>query len=131
MHRHAVGRLLVADSERRLRGIVSRSDLFQVHDRLDAVIRDDVVHQVLLDELGLRPGAVQVDVNDGVVTLTGRTERRVAALAARMAEQIPGVADVDNQIQSDDDTAAAGSAGDPLRRNYLVLDDHRRSLVAA
>jgi CBS domain-containing protein len=131
MHRHGVGRLLVTDTERGLRGIVSRSDLFKVHDRLDAVIRDDVMHQVLLGELGLRPGAVHVTATDGVVTLTGRAEHRTAALAAGMAEQIPGVVDVDNQTRSDDDTAPASSAGDPHRRHYLVLDGHRRSMVAA
>jgi CBS domain-containing protein len=121
MHRLGVGRLLVTDADRRLRGIVSRSDLFTVHDRLDAVIRDDVMHQVLLDELGLRPGALHVTVIDGVVTLTGRAERRTASLAAGMAEQIPGVIEVDNQIQPANDTAPAVS---PLRRHYLVLNDH-------
>jgi CBS-domain-containing membrane protein len=131
MHHHGAGRLLVTDAERKLRGIVSRSDLFTVHDRLDAVIRDDVLHQVLLDKLGLRPGAVHVTVNDGVVTLTGRTEPRTAALAAGMAEQIPGVIEVDNQIQQADDTAPAVSS---LRRHYLVLspatrESHRSELL--
>lgn len=133
MHKHAVGRLLVIDANHRLRGIVSRSDLFKVHDRLDAVIRDDVVHQVLTNELRIRPGAVHVSVDDGAVTLIGRTARRTTALAAaRMAALIPGVTDVDNQLLSDvDDTAASGTAGHALRRNYLVLDGSRRSTAAA
>ncbi|MET0417661.1 MAG: CBS domain-containing protein [Actinoplanes sp.] len=125
MHQHAVGRLLVADADRGLRGIVSRSDLFKVHDRLDAVIRDEVMHHVLLDELRIRPRAVQVTVDNGAVTLHGRTARRTTALAAaRMTELIPGVTDVDNQLRSDvDDTT-------PPQRNYVVLDGHRRSLAA-
>jgi CBS domain-containing protein len=133
MHKRAVGRLLVVDADHRLRGIVSRSDLFKVHDRLDAVIRDEVVHHVLIGELRIRPGAVRVSVDDGAVTLTGRTARRTTALAAaRMITQIPGVTDIDNQLLSDvDDTAAAGAGGHALRRNYLVLDGGRRSMAAA
>ncbi|MET8152501.1 CBS domain-containing protein [Actinoplanes sp. NPDC049668] len=112
MHRHAVGRLLVVDAGRRLRGIVSRSDLFKVHDRLDAVIRDEVTQRVLLGELGIRPGAVRVTVDDGVVTLTGGTARRTAALAtARTAALIPGVTGVVDLLTSDvDDTAAPAGA---------------------
>jgi CBS-domain-containing membrane protein len=123
LHRHAVGRLLVVDARHGLRGIVSRSDLFKVHDRLDAVIRDEIVRHVLLGELRTRPGAVQVTVDDGAVTLTGRTARRTTALAAaRMAELIPGVTDVDNQLTSDvDDTAPTVGA-----RHSLRYDDPRR-----
>jgi CBS-domain-containing membrane protein len=120
MHRHRVGRLLVVDADHRLHGIVTRSDLFGVYDRLDAVLRDEVLHQVLIGELALRPAEVRVTVTDGVVTLSGRTERRTAALAAQLAGHIPGVVDVDNQIRSDvDGSAPAGSAGHQLRRNYL------------
>ncbi|SNY24881.1 BON domain-containing protein [Paractinoplanes atraurantiacus] len=108
MHKHGVGRLLVVGADRGLRGIVSRSDLFKVHDRLDAVIRDDVVNHVLLDELRIRPGSVHVRVEDGEVTLTGDTAHRTTALAAaRTAALIPGVTDVDNQLGSEaDDTAS-------------------------
>jgi CBS domain-containing protein len=122
MHRHAVGRLLVVDADHRLRGILSRSDLFKVHDRLDAVIQDEVLRRVLADELRIRPGAVRVTVDDGAVTLTGRTARRTTALAAaRTAELVAGVTEVDNQLASDvDDSAPAGDARHPFRRDYLV-----------
>lgn len=124
MHRDAIGRLLVVDADHRLRGIISRSDLFKIHDRLDAVIRDEVVQHVLLDELRIRPGSVRVTVEEGAVTLTGRTERRTTALAAeRLTRLIPGVTAVDNDLTSDvDDTAPAGSAQHPSRRVYLVPD---------
>jgi CBS domain-containing protein len=116
MHRHAVGRLLVVDADHGLRGVVSRSDLFKVHDRLDAVIRDEVVQHVLRDELRIEPGTVQVTVDDGTVTLAGRVERRTAALAAgRMTELMPGVTDVDNQLTADvEDTAPATGARHPV-----------------
>jgi CBS domain-containing protein len=110
MHRHAVGRLLVVDADHKLRGIVSRSDLFKVHDRLDAVIRDEVIHRVLLDEFQIRPGAVRVTVDDGVVTLTGRTASRTTALAAaRTAELISGVTDVVDLLTYDVDDTVPGS----------------------
>jgi CBS-domain-containing membrane protein len=132
MRKRAVGRLLVVDADHRLRGVVSRSDLFKVHDRLDAVIRDDVVHHVLIGELRIRPGAVRVSVDDGAVTLTGRTARRTTApAAARMIALIPGVTDIDNQLLSDVDDTAVGAAGHALRRNYLVVGGGRRSMAAA
>ncbi|MEU7902682.1 CBS domain-containing protein [Actinoplanes sp. NPDC049118] len=120
MRRSAVGRLLVVDGGHKLRGIVSRSDLFKVHDRLDAVIRDEVMQRVLLGELRIRPGAVQVTVDGGVVTITGRTARRTTALAAaRMARLIPGVTDVVDLLTSDvDDIAAAGGAEHQWRRRH-------------
>jgi CBS-domain-containing membrane protein len=133
MHKYGVGRLLVVDADHKLRGIVSRSDLFKVHDRLDAVIRDDVMHHLQNDELRIRPESVQVSVENGAVTLTGHTTRRTTALAAgRTTALIPGVTDVDNQLRSDiDDTAAPGTARHSLRRNYLMLDSGRRNRAGA
>jgi len=54
---------------------------------------------------------VQVTVDDGVVTLTGRTASRTTALAAaRMAELVSGVADVVDLLTYDlEDAALAGS----------------------
>jgi CBS domain-containing protein len=121
MHRRKVGRLLVVDDAGRLRGIVSRSDLFKVHGRLDAVIRDEVMQRVLHRTLMIEPGTVQVTVDDGVVTLTGRAARRTTALAAaRLAEGVMGVTDVVDRLTFDvDDTIVAAApvqpaAGDPL-----------------
>ncbi|RSM70243.1 hypothetical protein DMB66_09465 [Actinoplanes sp. ATCC 53533] len=69
MYRRGVGRLLVVDSDSRLRGIVTRSDLLKVHARLDAVIREEVMRQVVGRTPQIRPGTVQTTVDDGVVTL--------------------------------------------------------------
>jgi CBS-domain-containing membrane protein len=112
MFRRGVGRLLVVDRDRRLRGIVTRSDLLKVHARLDAAIRDQVVHEVLHDALMIRPGAVAATVDDGVVTLTGRTARKTTAVAAaRMTEAVPGVTDVVDLLTFDfDDTATVAAA---------------------
>lgn len=127
MHQQSVGRLLVVDADHRLRGIVTRSDLFKVHDRLDEAVRDDVVNHVL-NKLDVAPGAVRVAVDDGAVTLTGRVGRRTTALAAaHMAGAVPGVTDVDDQLVPDvDDTAADRH---PHRRNYLLLNHSRRGVT--
>jgi CBS domain-containing protein len=120
MYRRGVGRLLVVDRDNRLHGIVTRSDLLKVYSRLDAVIRDEV-RRVLLDTLRIRPGTVQATVEEGVVTLTGRTERRTTAVAAaRLTEAVPGVTDVVNRLAFDvDDTIATAPAPRPAERDPL------------
>jgi CBS domain-containing protein len=107
MYRRGVGRLLVVDRDKRLRGIVTRSDLLKVYSRLDAVLREEVTQRVLM----IRPGAVQATVDDGVVTLTGRTARKTTAVAAaRLAETVPGVAGVVDRLTFDvDDTDTVAS----------------------
>jgi CBS-domain-containing membrane protein len=111
MFRRGVGRLLVVDRDGRLRGIVTRSDLLKVHARLDAVIRDEVMQQVVRRTLMIRPGAVQARVDDGVVTLSGRTVRRTTAVAAvRLTEAVPGVTEVVDRLAFEfDDTIAETS----------------------
>lgn len=99
MYRRNVGRLLVVDEVGRLRGVVSRSDLLKVHGRMDAVIRDEVMQQVLRRTLMIEPGTVQATVDDGVVTLTGRTAcRTTARAAARLTEAVAGVTDVIDRL---------------------------------
>jgi BON domain/CBS domain len=109
MYRSKVGRLLVVDGDHRLRGIVTRSDLLKVHARLDAVIRDEVLHDVLRRTLAIPPGNVEATVDDGVATLTGHTARRSTAVAAaRVTETVPGVTEVVDQLTFDlDDTVMA------------------------
>jgi len=109
MYRRGVGRLLVVDDDSRLRGIVTRSDLLKVHARLDAVLRDEVMRQVVGRTPQIRPGTVQATVDDGVVTLTGRTTRKTTAVAvARLTATVPGVTDVVDLLRFDvDDTVTA------------------------
>jgi CBS domain-containing protein len=115
MYRRGVGRLLVVDRDGRMRGIVTRSDLLKVHARLDAVIRDEVMQEVLRRTLMILPGAVRADVDEGVVTLSGRTARRTTAVAAaQLTAAVPGVTGVVDRLTWDlDDTIAANR---PSRR---------------
>ncbi|AVT31642.1 hypothetical protein C6361_21595 [Plantactinospora sp. BC1] len=104
MRRREVGRLLVVDDRNRLLGIVTRSDLLKVHDRLDAVIRAEVTQRVLQRGLMIPADDVRAEVDDGRVTLTGRTRRRTTAMAAvAMTAMVPGVTDVVDLITYDAD----------------------------
>ena len=70
----------------------------------------------------IAPGAVQATVDDGVVTLAGRTVRKTTAVAAaRLTEAVPGVTDVVDQLTFDvDDTAAAVPTCQAAERDALV-----------
>ena len=122
MYRSEVGRLLVVGGDNRLRGIVTRSDLLKVHARLDAVIRDEVIHRVLHRTLMIPPAKVQATVDEGVVTLTGRTAGRDDRGRRRSADRGgSGVVEVVDQLAFDvDDTAAAAPARQAVERDPLL-----------
>ncbi|WP_410535214.1 CBS domain-containing protein [Streptomyces sp. KL2] len=102
-----VKRLPVVDGEWRLLGIVSRRDLVRMHVRADADIRGDIVDGVLKHTLWVDPSQVDVDVDDGVVELRGRVDRRTtAAFAVRLAEQVPGVVRVVDRLAWEEDGTA-------------------------
>ncbi|MFI0897879.1 CBS domain-containing protein [Streptomyces sp. NPDC020983] len=125
MAEHGVERLPVLDEEERLVGIVTRRDLLQVFLRPDTDIREEVVQEVVVHTLWLSPSAVEVKVEDGVVTLEGELERRSeVSVAANATARIDGVVAVDNRLTSqwDDSTLRAvapsphGVAGEWLHR---------------
>ena len=75
MHQHDVKRLPVVDLEGRIVGIVSRMDLLAEFLRGDDDIEAEVV-RVLTDDLAVPADRIVVTVDDGVVHLEGRIERR-------------------------------------------------------
>ncbi|WP_346115125.1 BON domain-containing protein, partial [Nonomuraea maheshkhaliensis] len=78
----------------RLVGIVSRRDLIKVFLRPDHDIERKVREAVRADAAGL-----DVQVNDGVVTLSGAlAERSHAITAVRLAENIDGVVAVQDTL---------------------------------
>lgn len=92
MAHHRVERLPVVDDEERLVGIITRRDLLQVFLRPDTEIRAAIRNEVLERALRLPPDAVDVDVHQGVVTLTGQLERRVeTTMTVEMCRQMDGV----------------------------------------
>ena len=97
MARHGVERLPVLDGADRLVGIVTRSNLLGVFRRDDEEIRRDVEQRVFVETLWLTPRVVTVSVQDGVVTLVGRLERRsektIAATVTARVDVVVGVVD--------------------------------------
>jgi CBS domain-containing protein len=99
-----VKRLPVTDDLGRLCGIVSRGDLLRVYLRPDLELQKDVVDEVLGHTLWVEPGMVDVTVRDGVVTLTGRTDRlSTAQLAVKLTGNVPGVVEVIDRLGYDFD----------------------------
>ncbi|WP_405566862.1 CBS domain-containing protein [Streptomyces sp. NBC_01167] len=92
-------RLPVVDEEERLVGIVTRRDVLQVFLRPDEDIRREVVHEVIENTLWLAPHAIDVHVQDGVVTLEGEVERRSEQpIALHLTRQVDGVVSVVDEL---------------------------------
>jgi CBS-domain-containing membrane protein len=88
-------RLPVVDDAGRLTGMVTRSDLLKVFLRDDTDIRREIRGEVLADLVGVEPSQVHVEVDDGVVTLLGRLDRRsLVPVTIRQIERVAGVVDV-------------------------------------
>jgi CBS domain-containing protein len=93
-----VKRLPVVDFDGCLVGIVSRADLLWVFlrpdDEIAEEIRTEVFAQVLLQE-----PTYTVTVNNGIVMLSGRLDRRSAVeIAERLVRAVDGVVDVVNGL---------------------------------
>ncbi|MFI9586724.1 CBS domain-containing protein [Streptomyces sp. NPDC052236] len=95
MARRHVKRLPVADSEGRLRGVVSRSDLLKVFLRSDAELAEEVRREVVARLFPACCGDVHIRVEQGVVTLSGRVDDSLMMpVAARLVRAVEGVVDV-------------------------------------
>jgi CBS domain-containing protein len=86
MHSHRLQRLPVVDRDRRLVGIVSRSDVLSVFRRSDEEIRREITQDVIADGFFTDPARLIVTVHNGIVTLEG--EPGSAVLGAGIAGQI-------------------------------------------
>ena len=105
-----ITRLVVMDGDE-LAGIVTRSDLLRAFlapdQEIQARVRRDIIERHLWDE----PLAVQIDVVEGVVTLSGQVpQRSTAALAGSLVAGVDGVVGVRNELtwEFDDTARAAG-----------------------
>ncbi|MFJ1706669.1 CBS domain-containing protein [Kitasatospora sp. NPDC088346] len=106
--RERIKRLPVVDETERLTGIVSRSDLLRLFLRNDTAIREKISREIPDRTLNLAPGTVQVTVQDGVVTLSGRVERQdLVPVIEHLCASIDGVVCVHRMIDPlRDDTGA-------------------------
>jgi CBS-domain-containing membrane protein len=99
MEDERVKRLPVTDSAGQLVGIVSRADLLKVYLRSDDDILREVTDEVLHRTLWVDPDAVRAAVDNGVVTLSGRADRRsTAELAVKLTRSVAGVVDVVDRL---------------------------------
>ncbi|WP_370122856.1 CBS domain-containing protein [Streptacidiphilus sp. MAP12-33] len=110
MKQNSVKRLPVVDDTDRVVGMVSRRDLLRVFLRSDRAIREEIEYDVLRETLALDPGAVQVHVVDGVVTLEGKVPRRsLVPVVERLCRGADGVVGLDSRLAfAEDDTLGEG-----------------------
>lgn len=110
MHERRVKRLPVVDLEGRIVGIVSRMDLLAEFLRDDDDIKTEV-RRVLTDDLAVVADQILVLVDDGVVHLEGRVERRSLVPAIWGAVRaVPGVVGLDERLTWElDDTITPAS----------------------
>ncbi|MFC5720483.1 CBS domain-containing protein [Streptomyces gamaensis] len=96
-----VKRLPVVDDAGVLVGIISRGDLLRIFLRSDRSIRDEIVEDVIVRTLGESPSAIGVDVNNGLVTLSGTVSGadRVPVLV-RLCRSVDGVVEVEHRLTS-------------------------------
>jgi CBS domain-containing protein len=100
-----VNRLPVVD-DGKLVGIVTRADLVRAFVRTDAEIAQEIREDVVVRGLWLDKHSVQVEVDDGEVTLAGRLDNRADAEVLRaLVGRVPGVVGVHSKLAwTDDDT---------------------------
>lgn len=108
-----VKRLPVVDESGHLVGIVSRRDLVRLYTRPDDEVRVAIAEGVL-PALWIDPSGVDVQVRAGIVTLSGRVDRRsTVAILIRATLATPGVVDVVDNLDFDVDDAARAGARKP------------------
>ncbi len=94
MIEYGINRLPVV-TDGKLVGIVTRADLVRAFHRSDEEIAVEVREDVLGRALWLAPESFELDVRDGVVTLSGPVEsERDVGTAEHLIRCIPGVVDV-------------------------------------
>ncbi|GGN79767.1 hypothetical protein GCM10011579_064590 [Streptomyces albiflavescens] len=95
MARAGVKRLPVVDDLGLLEGVVSRADLLKVFLRADEDIAEEVRSEIVSCLFPPPSSAIQVEVDDGVVTLIGRVrDTSLVPVAARLVRAVEGVVDV-------------------------------------
>ena len=99
MHKRAVKRLPVVDTTGRLVGIVSRHDLLKSFLRTDESIRREVREDLLENALSIDETTADVDVQDGVVVLSGELETKsLVDMVIRLVGAVEGVVAVDSRL---------------------------------
>jgi CBS domain-containing protein len=99
MARRHVKQLPVVDTDNRLVGILSRADLLKVFLREDEEIQHEVISEILTRVRWADPQRLDVEVREGIVTLSGELEQRShIPIAVQLTHRVDGVIDVVNRL---------------------------------
>jgi CBS domain-containing protein len=102
-----VKRLPVTDEAGRVVGIVSRADLLRPFLRSDLDIRREILEEVVLGAMWIDPSILDIRVHRGVVTVTGRVERRSEKeILVRLIRLVTGVVGVSDELSYEEDDLA-------------------------
>jgi CBS domain-containing protein len=111
LHAAGVQRLPVVDEQGRLVGMVSRADLLKVFTRPDQAIERDILDDVIVAEFMMAPSRFFIEVDNGVVVLQGRAERRsLIPYLVRAVHDVEGVVQVEDRLTFDLDDSDADMA---------------------
>ena len=110
-----VNRLPVVD-DGQLVGIATRADLVRAYVRSDDELAGTIRQDVILRILWLDPALFTVVVKDGVVSISGRVERRsTAEMIEQAVRMVPGVVDAHVSVSwSIDDRQLVPASTDPV-----------------
>lgn len=101
MHTHKIKQLPVIDAVTgRILGTVHQGDLLKIFVRPVADIYEEIARR--LDEMAVDPAAVTVEVDAGVVSLTGRT-----AVRSQIPQLVAAVREIDGVVEVEDDLTFA------------------------
>jgi CBS domain-containing protein len=114
MTEQRIKRLPVVDAGGALVGIVTRADLVKAFARPDETIEREIRDDVLRSMLWIDDDKLELGVERGEVTLSGRLERRSdAELLPRFVARVPGVVDVRSTLTWGWDDREATEQSDP------------------
>lgn len=114
MAEHGLKRLPVIGADGALVGIFSRADLMGVFLTPDHELREQIISEVIEQSLWENPARIHVDVDGGVVTLSGRVElKSVIPIVTALTSAIDGVVDVVSKLTYAKDDTVPGFPGYP------------------
>jgi CBS domain-containing protein len=103
--------LPVVDETDRLVGIVSRADLLRVFTRPDQAIESEIMDEIIVADFRMAPSRFFIQVDNGVVVLQGRVERRsLIPDLVRTVHGVEGVVRVEDRLTFDLDDREADTA---------------------